>query len=79
MSIALLPPNHIGQGSENANAYPLQLNKDYFIEGGTVVNNMITNLTDDGFLYFNLQNMPENLVLKLVYRPLQEKARTVNE
>lgn len=79
LSIALVPPNHIGQGSENANAYPLQLNKDYFIEGGTVVNNMITNLTDDGFLYFNLQNMPENLVLKLVYRPLQEKARTVNE
>lgn len=72
-SVALLPAGHLGQISENENSWPLQLNSHYFVEGGSVVNNLITNLSDDGFIYFNLKQMPEDAVLHIVYRPLLAK------
>ncbi|HCR1907831.1 TPA: hypothetical protein ONC18_000453 [Enterobacter kobei] len=73
-SISLVPQHSFYKESENRFSHPLKLNQDYFIDGATLTNNLVLNMSDEGFIYFRLQQIPMKSVIHIVYRPLNMKS-----
>lgn len=72
-SAGLIPQQALHQSHEHQSVQRLEKEKDYFIDGGIQLNNLIVNMPEEGFIYFRLPEPKRKTMLHLIYRPLSEQ------